>query len=267
MMSSLKNMRLFITGNSWQTYSILIISIFILGACGSYKQNIMFQKDESSFSPIDMNALARDSNYVIMPNDYLELQVFTKGGERVIDPELELIPDNRANVQNTKPQLQYLVRENGYVKLPMIGDIQLQGLSIFQAEQLLQEKYKVYYKEPYVYLKYLNKRVIVLGAPGGFVVPLENENMRITEVLALSEGIKNDAKVQNIRLLRGDQVFHIDLSTIEGYRNTNMTVKSGDIIYVEPVRRPFSEFVRENGPVISVFTSIVSLIVVLISIN
>lgn len=241
---------------------------FIISSCGSYRQNIMFKKGENStFSEIDLARQEAESNYTIKENDFLSLQVFTKNGERLIDPDYELSDNIRTNEQNSRPQLSYLVRQNGFVKLPMIGDVKLAGMSIVEAEEVLQKKYETYYKEPFLKLKYLNKRVVVLGALGGQVIPLASEKMRITEILALSEGIDNNAKVQNIRLLRGDQAFLIDLSTIEGYKKSNMVVRSGDIIYVEPVRRPFTEFIRENGPVISVLSSVASLIAVLISIR
>lgn len=228
----------------------------------------MFRKGENtSISNIDLAAQEAVNNYTIKENDFLELQVYTKSGERLVDPEFELIGENRVNQQNARPQLQYLVRRDGFVKLPMIGEIKLVGMTIMEAEEILQKKYEVYYKDPFVNLKYTNKRVIVLGALGGYVVPLESENIRVTEVLALSEGIDNNAKVQNIRLLRGEEAYIIDLSTIEGYRNSNMIVRSGDIIYIEPIRRPFTEFMRENGPVISALSSVASLIAVLISIK
>lgn len=247
----------------------LIFVVITLSGCGSYKQNIMFKKTEgTTTSTIDKAIQEAENNYIINPNDYLELQVFTKSGERLVDPEFELIGDNKVNQQqNSRPQLKYLVKNDGFVKLPMIGEVMLAGMTVMEAEEILQKKYEVFYKDPFVSLKYVNRRVIVLGAVGGHVVPLENENIRITEVLALSEGINNNSKVQNIRLLRGEDVYMIDLSTIEGYRNSNMIVRSGDIIYVEPIRRPLSEFMRENGPVISALSSVASLIAVLISIK
>ena len=221
-------------------------------------------EDGAKFSQAKQEA---ESNYIINADDYLELQVFTKNGEKLIDPEFALTTGTRVNEQNMRPKLKYLVQQNGFVKLPMVGEVKLQGLTILEAEQILQEKYALYYKDAFINLQYLNKRVIVLGSLGGHVVPLANENMRITEILALAEGVNNNSKVQNIRLLRGEEVFLIDLSTIDGYRQSNMIVRSGDVLYIEPVRRPFTEFMRENGPVISAISGIVSLAAVLISIN
>jgi polysaccharide export outer membrane protein len=146
----------------------------------------------------------------------------------------------------------------------MIGEIKLEGLTIRQAEEILQQAYSKFYTDAYVVLKYTNKRVIVLGAPGGHVVPLTNEGMHLVEILALVEGIPNDGKATNIRVIRGDQVLVADLSTFEGYVKNNILVQPGDVIYVEPIRRAFSESIRDYGPIVSIITTVTTLIVVIV---
>ena len=108
---------------------------------------------------------------------------------------------------------------------------------------------------------------LLLGALGGQVIPLENENIRLVEVLALAKGLDNNAKAQNMRLIRGDKVYEIDFSTIEGFKNGNMLIQSGDIVYVEPVRRPFSEGLRDYAGIISMMVALATLITVISSVN
>ncbi len=243
----------------------VIGTLMVLQSCQSYKQNLMFQQEgDISYMNVDvLNALA---NYIIKPNDRLEVQVYTQKGERIIDPEFELAEGGQ-NIENLRPALTYLIREDGTAKLPMIGSLRLEGLKLHEAEKLLEEKYAEYYKDPYVYLNYLNKRVIVLGAPEGQVIPIENENTRVSEILALSQAINNDAKAFNIRLIRGEEMYLVDFSTLEGFTRSNYIVQSEDVIYIEPIRRPFNEFLRDNGPAISIVSSLLSLIIVIISLN
>lgn len=205
-----------------------------------------------------------EGNYIIQKNDYLNLEIYTHNGERLIDPDLQLMKDAPTQNLQTKPPVQYLVDINGVVKFPMVGEIRLEGLTIRKAEEILREQYAKFYEEPFVILRFQNKRVVVLGAPGGQVIPLINENMKLTEVLALAKGISNDAKANNIRVLRGNELYVADLSTFEGYTKSNITMAPGDIIYVEPIRRPFAEGVRDYSPIISIVTSVTTLIVVII---
>jgi polysaccharide export outer membrane protein len=246
--------------------SILNVAIFLTAglffSCGSYRQNIMFQVPEGEALKESLDAA--EKNYTIQKNDYLELEVLTNKGEKIIDPEFSQVT-GQTN-QNTGPvKPLYLVDENGIIKFPMIGEIKLEGLTLRKGEEVLQDAYSKFYSDSYVILKYTNKRVIVLGAPGGQVIPLANENMRLVEVLALAKGVANDAKAQNIRVLRGDQVFVADLSTFDGYVKNNIVIRPGDVVYVEPIRKPFTEGVREYGPILSIITTLTTLVVVIIN--
>jgi polysaccharide export outer membrane protein len=156
---------------------------------------------------------------------------------------------------------------NGMVKLPLLDKVQVQGLTIQQAEEVLGKAYEKFYEDAYVLLKFTNKRVIVLGAPEGQVIPLNHENMRLTEVLALAKGIPPDARANNIRVIREDKVFIADLSTFDGYQNYNFVMRPGDIVYVEPVRRPFIEALRDYSPVINIVTGLATLIFIISQAN
>jgi polysaccharide export outer membrane protein len=206
--------------------------------------------------------VSAEKNYTIQKYDHLEAEVFTNNGEKIIDPAFKTADQAVANAPVSRPT--YPIDANGVAKFPMIGEVKLEGLTIRQAEEVLQQAYAKYYSDAFVVLKYINKRVIVLGAPGGQVIPLTNENTRLAEVLALAKGVGNDAKAQNIRVLRGEQVFVADLSTIEGYVKNNLLIESGDIVYVEPVRRPLTEGLRDYGPILSIVTTLTTLMVVIL---
>lgn len=240
--------------------AFLFISM-IAASCG-YKQNIMFKVSEQTV--LKQQAQEAQRNYVIQVNDYLKLAVYTNNGERIIDPDLELYKDMPVQTIDVKPDPSYLVDVIGVVKFPKLGELNLLGLTIRQAEELLQKEYAKFYKDPFVTLLYINKRVILLGSPGGGVLPLVNENVTLVEILALGKGIDNLGKAHNIRVLRGEDIYLVDFSTIEGYQKGNMIMQHGDIVYVEPIRRPVSEAVRDYGPLLSLGLSISTLIVVLI---
>lgn len=243
--------------------AISIVLMTALCCCSSYKQNIMFRTDENS--KLTQEKKIAESNYLIQKNDVITLEVFTNQGDKIIDPNLESFK-NSPNQSAADPETQqYLVDKDGVAKLPLLQEIKLEGLTIRQAEEMLQKEYAKQYLEPFVVLNVVNRRVTVLGSPGGKVIPLVNENIRLTEVLALAGGISTDGKARNIRVLRGDQIFVADFSTVEGYLRDDMLIQSGDIIYVEPVRRPFLEGLQNYGPLVSIITGIGTLAVVLIT--
>lgn len=223
------------------------------------------------FKPESTDALKQEiqsaeANYRIQKNDLLSLEVYTNQGEKIVDPNLESF-DQETQRNQTSVQGAYLVDISGLVKFPLIENIKLEGLTIRQAEEILEKEYAKFYQQPYVILKFNNKRVVILGAPGGQVIPLLNENTRLTEIIALAKGINNDAKAHNIRVLRQEKTFILDLSTIKDYLKNDIIIMPGDIIYIEPIRRPLSEGIREYGPIISIITTIGSLVIVIITLN
>jgi polysaccharide export outer membrane protein len=221
----------------------------------------MFKTDENSTLQKQVDNV--EHNYIIQANDILTLEVFTNEGERIIDPNKESQGTSTAEKGSERPVVEFLVNNEGIVKLPMLGDLKVEGLTLRQAEEILQKEYTKYYQGPYVVLRYTNKRVIVLGSPGGQVIPLINQNVKLVEVLAMAKGIDNFGKASTIRVLRGEKVFLADLSTVEGYRQNNMIIEPGDIVYVEPIRRPFSEALRDYYPMFSILTSLSTLLIVL----
>jgi polysaccharide biosynthesis/export protein len=206
-------------------------------------------------------------HFQLKPYDAITLDVFTKDGERLIDPDFELADRSIQNVDALKPKLNFLIQQDGKVRLPMVGEVTLAGYTLREAEIFLQQEYSAYYQDPYVNLDFGNKRVVLLGALGSKVIPLNEEEIRVTEIFGLAEGIDKDAKMGNIRLLRGNDVYQLDFSTVAGYQKSNLVVQPNDIIYVEPVRRPFQEALRDYGTLFSIVTSLTSLIVVIISLN
>jgi polysaccharide export outer membrane protein len=214
------------------------------------------------------DASETEKNFQITKNDRLTIKIYSNGGERLVDPNPELSKTTRnSQTSSSEDEPIYFVDINGLIKLPMVNEVKLDGLTLKQAEQILQKEYTKFFKDPYVQLTFINKRVIVLGAMGGQVIPLENENVRLTEVLALAKGLDNNSKAQNMRLIRGEKVYEINFSTIEGFKNGNMLIQSGDIVYIEPVRRPFSEAMRDYAGIISMLVALATLITVISSVN
>lgn len=247
---------------------LIIIFLASLLSCKAYKQDIMFKLDDNFTAGNLAEAVsAAEDNYRIQKSDLLSLSLYTNKGERIIDPNFELQQDNLARNQRNIDEVFYLVRENGMVKLPMVGDVELTGLTIYEAEKKLQQLYSNFYIEPFVVLRFENKRVFVLGASGGQVVPLVNENTSLIEVIALAGGIGEGAKSHNIRVIRGNMenpsVFMVDLSTISGMRASMLQVEPGDIIYIEPWRRVWVESLRDLTPVLSLVSSVITLALVI----
>jgi polysaccharide biosynthesis/export protein len=251
---------------------IFLVSLLFM-SCARYRQNILFQvNEESVYDSLVVQSNELEKNYIIKANDFLNVSVYTSNGEVLIDPESKYASDGGGNANSTQADngggLKYLVDANGFVNLPMLGKIKIDSLTIPQADSILSLKYGEYYQKCFVLTKCVNRRVTVLGANGGAIVPIENENTTLIEIIAKAGGVSNSAKATNIRLVRGEGVNQkiaiIDLTTVEGIKLANLKVENHDIIYVEPVRKVLNEAIQDITPILSIFTSLITLAVVLI---
>lgn len=216
-----------------------------------------------------LKAMSNDlnANYKIASDDYLGILVYTSKGEMLIDPEKQFFSASGAITPSTAQVVQkYLVDNQGFVNLPMIGRTAVEGFTLPQADSLLGIKYGKFYDSSFVITSCENRRVSVLGAFGNKVLPLVNENTNLIEVLAMA-GTPTDFKAQKIRLIRGDlknpEVQVIDLSTIQGMQKANLKIHNHDIIYVEPRRKVFIETLQDFTPVFSIATTIFTLLILL----
>jgi polysaccharide biosynthesis/export protein len=127
---------------------------------------------------------------------------------------------------------------------------------------MLEQQYATFYNKPFVMVRVINRRVLVFPGSGGAgrVVNIENENTTLIEALALAGGITNTGKAWKVKLIRGDlrnpKVMLIDLSTIDGVKQSNLLVQANDIIYVEPVPRLSQEVLTQITPIVGIITSI-----------
>lgn len=232
----------------------------------------MFKTDSSRLpAGIAVSAAAAEKNYIIQKNDYLDIRLYANKGEKLIDFYIQ--SSGGAGTSNAQASTnvqgpRFLVQNDGYVKLPQVGMVMLQGLTLQQADSVLEKAYTDFYVEPFVSTKYSNKRVIILGATASQVIPLGNENMNVIEIIALSGGVANNARVRNIRLIRGDlsnpEVHLIDLSTVEGMAKASLKVQANDIIYIEPVRKILVESISDISPIIGLFSSVISIVTLVI---
>ena len=280
-------------------------AMLLFSSCAStkyYNQRTLFRLTDSQGRQLDSTKLRiavnrSERNYVIQPNDFLEVRVNTNRGERILDPNGELrfgMPNGSlpsrggsnnggaaggAASSNTgqgagaaSAGSDFLVQADGTVVLPLVNRVKVKGLTLLQADSMLAVRYNEFYKESFVTTRVTNNRVFVLGAPGGRVITLNNDNMNLLEVLALAGGIdgssgaggsslyRNGGKANNIRIIRGDlknpRVQQIDLSTLDGMRRANLQVEPNDVIYIEPIRRPVLDALADAGPILSL-TSLV----------
>lgn len=129
----------------------------------------------------------------------------------------------------------------GKIYYPLIGEIAAAGKSAKTIRELIEKGLSKYYVNPVVNVdvaKLQSRRIYVLGEvtrPGNFYL---DRKMSVLEAISLSGGFTNDAKKENILVMRTGEVpkklykFDMDLALDKGDTRQNITLQDGDIVYV-----------------------------------
>lgn len=227
-----------------------------LSSCG-INSNIMFKVPKSDVVFGDSIPMTPRDDYRVSVDDKLTFQLYTNDGEVILQ--------NNAGVQNAgqvnAQPIEYLVKRDGTVELPKIGNVKVEGLSVVESEDLLEGLYALEYKNPFVQMKITNQRVVVFPGNGSDakVILLENNNTTLMEALAQAGGITERGKANTVKLMRRvdgtRKVYVLDLSVIEGLKYVDMIVQANDYIYVEPNPQIAKEVVKEVAPIVSIISS------------
>lgn len=135
------------------------------------------------------------------------------------------------------------VSSRGYVTLPLLGQVQVKGLSAREAEEKIEQAYREkYIKDPHVSIfveEHFSQRVTLVGQfknPGTYDYL---SKMRLLDVMALAGGLSDNAgRIVQVRRMSTSQekqgMFLVDLDKLikEGNTALNIEINGGDVIFV-----------------------------------
>jgi polysaccharide biosynthesis/export protein len=134
-----------------------------------------------------------------------------------------------------------MVRPDGKVSLPLIGDIQASGLTPTKLQDKVTERLKEFVANPTVtvaMLRIASLSVSVVGKVGKPGVYYIGSPITVLELLARIGGFQEDAKRKNIQIIRQDgaQTLHFSFNynevSLGKNLKQNISLKSGDVLIV-----------------------------------
>ena len=169
--------------------------------------------------PDSKKAAAGDPSYIIGPTDILEIQVWKE-------------PDFSRQV---------LVRPDGKLTLPLVGDIHVSGMTTMALKELLTEKLKDYIDSPEVTVILVeshSKNFYIIGKisrPGTY--PLMKD-MTVLQAISVAGGLGEWADADSIRIIRKsgaqEKILHFDYKEVISGKNLkqNILLQPNDTIVV-----------------------------------
>ena len=172
-----------------------------MSSCATKESIVLFQDDEQKDAQnTSENVSYLYENGTIQKNDILKVSVSALDMMSVA----AFVTDN---IQARTPQ-QFLldgfkVNENGKINLPLVGEVEVLGLTLNQASVFIQRELSKSIIDPIVNLNFLNFRFTILGEvnnPGTFTV--YNPKINLIQALGLAGDITITGKRNNIKLIR-----------------------------------------------------------------
>ncbi|HZG26325.1 MAG TPA: polysaccharide biosynthesis/export family protein [Chitinophagaceae bacterium] len=213
---------------------------------------------------------------VVRPGDIMQISILT------LDPQANNIlttsnsasytvqPANSGNAAGAAPITGYLVDTKGLIELPIVGKINILGLTSTAVKDLVHEKVSRYYNNPVVSVRYANFSVTILGEvakPATYVVP--NEKISILDAIGMAGDLTIFGKRENILLIRDSsgqkQSVRFDLNSSAMFSSPYFYLRQGDMIYVEPSKSKVAATDTNRNRNVTLIASGLTLLIVLFS--
>jgi polysaccharide export outer membrane protein len=251
---------------------IVSLAVLLLSGCTSYK-NVAYLQDGNAMNELSEPLSMYDAK--IMPKDLLTITVNATDPETAAPFNLTVqTPVNVARSSSLTQQAalqQYLVSNEGTIDFPVLGVLNVGGLTKTEAENLIRTKLGNYLKEtPIVTVRMANYKISVLGEvarPGMFTV--SNEKISVFEALALAGDLTIWGMRDNVKIIRENadgqrEIISLNLNKTDIVNSPYYYLQQNDILYVTPNKTKAKN--SDIGQTTSLWFSATSILVSLVNI-
>lgn len=243
--------------NSIFKYSFLFALLVYISSCAVQKSRI-FKIPRGVEYAFDTLTPETNKEYKIAVGDKIEFSVLTNNGETMF------IRQSFGGNTGEYGKGEITVKQDSTAYLPLIGNMQLVGLTTSEAEEVFKREFSKFINDPYVKLSISNARIVLFKGIGSSasIIQIPNNKTTILEVIAMAGGIPERGNSKTIKLVRKEngvrKIYLIDISTIDKIENGDMLVQSNDYIYIESNVSYVQEFTKEFQQLLTPVSVIIS---------
>jgi polysaccharide biosynthesis/export protein len=245
--------------------------LLVTASCNSYKKLTYLQNIEETSD--DAVYLKNKPAYKLQPADILYIRVITPDEKinKLFNPMTDESRSSNAYREESIYFSGYSINDSGYVTLPIIENVKVDGLTVEQAQDTIAQKATHYLKKVQVIVKLGYFRFTLLGevhAPG--IKTVYDDKVSVLEALGYGGDITYNGNRKNVLVIRptknGSQTFRLDLTNEELIRQQKYYIMPNDIIYIEPLRASlFRERSSDFLFIIPAITSTLSAVALLLN--
>ncbi len=217
---------------------IVFATLSILSSCSTKKTNKMLITYDVPRSMPEV--------FVINKKDSLE-NIYShkiKSGDRIAVKFLNNydLTKSTFNIDaNPAVEAGYVVDVNGFANMPLVGKVQISGLTREEASKKLEKLYSTILNNPIIEVSIVSIKVNMfgeVGRQGKFLI--DRDNISLIDLISEAGGLTSRAKKKAIRIIRGDpanpQIIIVDLRKVGILRYSELMIQDNDIVIVDPMR-------------------------------
>ncbi len=223
---------------------LFLLSMLILSSCITPKKVNYLQKTSSHTKPIKNNVGYEE--YKLQPNDKIFLRIYSP------DEKINTLFNGGGNNINQlmsgntdySDLYSYTIKENGTIKLPLVGDIVIGGYPLREAKQKLEMVINsTMVDKCAVDLRIVGQYFSIIGSTTNGLYPITREKMNIFQALAMAGDISIYGDRARIKLLRetddGVSIKTFDIRRKDIINSEFYYIQPNDVIYIQDVKSQF----------------------------
>lgn len=255
-----------------------VFVLLLLGGVSSCVQNkkiVYLQKDDLMRKDLVKDSVVREYRidlfeYRLQTNDIINVDFNSLTPEEfdIFAKENEQAGGAMNATQGNALLFGYLIDDSGEIPLPVIGKVKVAGLTVFEAQDMLQDLAAKYLESPTVKVRLLNFRFTILGEvnrQGTIILP--NNQVTLLEAIGQAGGLSDMADRSIIKILRQKgaevEVQYINLLDENFVNSPYYYINQNDVLIVPALRqRPYQNYFGKN---LALLISSLSLLLLVIS--
>lgn len=233
---------------------ILCMITLMMSSCYSYRYVGLLQEKNKRLPQYEE---VEYEEYRIKADDELLFRLITA------DEMISKLITGGQSLMNYQNYISYRVYPDGTVDFPFVKNIPVEGLTLAEATEVIEQRFKEIVPDAVIKLTLANKTFTVIGEIGTGVYPIFRDKMTLYQALSMSGEIRYTGDYKKVKIIRetgkGTQTLEFDIRPKSIINSEYYYIYPNDIIYVQ--RNPASFYKVENySSFISIISSSLSLL-------
>ncbi|MGQ1784691.1 MULTISPECIES: polysaccharide biosynthesis/export family protein [unclassified Saccharicrinis] len=242
---------------------LFLILVVVTFGCVPQQDIIYLQDPDLDHTEKSFANKKSENTIKVFDQIYIQVSSFDDGNINFMNNDPNRYGGGRSELDLA--MVSYTVDKDGAVKLPIVGQTKVEGLTVDQASEKIRKELEDYLNTPSVKITFVNKSITVLGSvnkPGRYFYAAEY--LSIFQALGLAGDISEYGNRREVVIVRdaNNKVVRkrVNLTDISLLGEADLYVQADDVIYVEPLKRRHWGF--DAFPWAVVLSSITTIILV-----